>query len=595
MASDKNLSLTQTRIQQVVGSNYTLIFVLLTAFALRTWHVVSLRSLPLFDKLMVDSDVYDRWAQYISAGNWLGGDTTFYMDPLYPYVLALLYKIFGHDLLVVRLVQAAVGTATCALVAIIGYRVSNQKSVGTVAAFLLALYGPVIFQEGEIEKTAFGLFFISAALTFTLFRTRLSCFLAGGCIALATLTRGNVVLLIPLAALYFFAAPEKLTVNTHAHGTSSGWFFSRLAGIQGRNVIAFILGCSLILAPTLLRNHYVSGEWVIITSMTGQNLYTGNNPYNNVGAYRPLPFVRPQSLNEAADFHAKAESVLGRKLTDSEVSSFWFREATTHITDNPLYAAAVFARKFCLFWSNVEIADAWDYYFMKRYSPALNLPLLQFGILAALAALGAVTTYRDSEGVRLLIGFVVAYCCSVIAFFILARYRIHVVPALTVLASLGLHWLWKHLRERHWLNAMPHMVLSTLVLVFSYAGASTFGYTPREHVNSYTLLAELYRMKGDFRSAEALLNEARVTFNNDPSTLLALGLLYGSKKELDTALYFFNQCVQKDATFPDAWFLLGATQENLGKIPAAITSYKKQLEYIPNHEASANRLSALHK
>ena len=143
------------RIELAISSDIALISVLCLAAILRVGHIFSLHSLPLFDRLIIDSEMYDKWAQMIAAGHWLGGYTAFYMDPLYSYVLAILYRIFGHDLLVVRLFQAGLGVATCALVGILGRRVGG-KLVGTLAALFIALYRPSIFQEGEIEKTALG-------------------------------------------------------------------------------------------------------------------------------------------------------------------------------------------------------------------------------------------------------------------------------------------------------------------------------------------------------------------------------------------------------------------------------------------------------
>ena len=73
--------------------------VLLLAACLRIWHILSLRRLPLFEQLIIDSEMYDQWARSIAAGNWLGGENAFYMDPLYPYLLGALYWVFGHHLL----------------------------------------------------------------------------------------------------------------------------------------------------------------------------------------------------------------------------------------------------------------------------------------------------------------------------------------------------------------------------------------------------------------------------------------------------------------------------------------------------------------
>ena len=579
---------------RLLASPYALACVLVLALLLRVGHVLSLRSLPLFDRLWLDSEVYDQWALDIAAGNWLGGDRAFFMDPLYSYVLAIVYSLFGHDLLVARLLQAGLGCATCALVALIGYRVSGSRAVSTVSAFLMAVYEPAVFQEGEIEKTALGVFLITAALACAAGRGRASCFFSGVFLALASLTRGNLLLLLPLGIIYFIIRPEH---EASAPPTDSSAWRDRLrgglTGSGGRNALLFLAGSCLILSAPLLRNHHVSGEWVIITSMAGQNLYTGNNPYNAIGAYKPLPFVRPQSLNEEPDFRAMAESLAGRPLTPGEASSFWLRESLRHIVENPGFAATAFARKFCLFWSDVEVVDTWDMYFMRRYSPVLRLPLLNFSTVLMFAVIGALHYYKKHREVMLLAGFIAAYSVTVTLFFILSRYRIHAVPTLAVLSALGLSWTWGALKEKNWKPLLRAVAVGVPVFLFSYAGSLTFGYDARESVNSYTLLAELYRKNNDLASAEQLLKEALHKFGNTPPTLQALGLLYASRKDPGNAYFYFNQCVTIDESYPDALFLLGISLESLGKTPEAIEAYKRQLVLIPNHAASKERLSVL--
>jgi hypothetical protein len=85
------------------------------ALLLRLAHVWQIRSAPFFTLMMGDSRAYDEWARRIAAGDWIGRDV-FYQAPLYPYFLAVLYNTVGRDPLTVRIVQAAIGSASCALV-----------------------------------------------------------------------------------------------------------------------------------------------------------------------------------------------------------------------------------------------------------------------------------------------------------------------------------------------------------------------------------------------------------------------------------------------------------------------------------------------
>jgi hypothetical protein len=49
---------------------------------------------PLLRYLTLDLKSYDSWARAILAGDLLGKQV-FYQDPLYPYLMALVYKLTG--------------------------------------------------------------------------------------------------------------------------------------------------------------------------------------------------------------------------------------------------------------------------------------------------------------------------------------------------------------------------------------------------------------------------------------------------------------------------------------------------------------------
>ena len=159
------------------------------AAALRTAHVLALRPTPWFDHLVVDPDYYDEWARRIAAGDWLG-DRPFYMDPLYPYFLAVVYRVWGRDLLLVRLLQVALAAGSCALVAVVGRRVAGPV-VGLLAAFAFALYKPDIFYVAEVDKTCLSVFLTTAALALAFGRS-LAARLATASVSIQNTTIGQV-------------------------------------------------------------------------------------------------------------------------------------------------------------------------------------------------------------------------------------------------------------------------------------------------------------------------------------------------------------------------------------------------------------------
>src|SRR5207244_3427575 len=69
---------------------------------------------PYGQSPLIDEEGYVRWAGRIAAGDWLG-QGVFYQDPLYPYLLALLFRISGSSLLFARFAQVLAGAGTVAL------------------------------------------------------------------------------------------------------------------------------------------------------------------------------------------------------------------------------------------------------------------------------------------------------------------------------------------------------------------------------------------------------------------------------------------------------------------------------------------------
>ena len=103
------------------------------ALLVRLVHVWQIRAAPFFSVLMGDSHGYDEWAQRIAGGEWLGHEV-FYQAPLYPYLLGVIYAIAGRHLLLVRIVQVVIGSASCALLALAAARLFSTRRVGVVAA-----------------------------------------------------------------------------------------------------------------------------------------------------------------------------------------------------------------------------------------------------------------------------------------------------------------------------------------------------------------------------------------------------------------------------------------------------------------------------
>lgn len=180
--------------------------VLALALFLRLGHWAAVRGQPFVAELLVDSAEYDRWAREIAAGAWLGKEP-FFQAPLYPYLLATVYTLFGHRLDAVYLLQIALAVAGCWALYRVGRRLAGE-GVGLAAAALAATYGPFIFHDVLLLKeslvvsgASFLLWGLVAARERPLVGRWVLCGLLCGALALL---RENLLLmapLLPLAAL----------------------------------------------------------------------------------------------------------------------------------------------------------------------------------------------------------------------------------------------------------------------------------------------------------------------------------------------------------------------------------------------------------
>lgn len=394
------------------------------AFAARLIVLQQARACPLFRHLIVDARQYSRWADTIVAGDWIGREV-FYQAPLYPYVLALLKAFTGDSLWWIRVAQAALGSAACAVLFMAG-RLLLSRGAGAAAGLVLALYAPAVFQDGLIQKTVLGtlltcvLLWMAARAAVRPGAWRMAG--AGAALGLLALTREETLLLAPALALW-------IAVFVPAPGVGRRVW---MAGALG-------LGLALPLGAVAARNCAVGGEFVLTTSQAGTNFYIGNRAGAN-GTYQPLRPGRSDTSYERRDAVELAERAAGRRLTPSEVSRYWLSRAWGDIRRDPGAWARLMGRKAVLLVNAYEIPDAEDQYFYERYSPALRAlsAVSHLGVLLPLAGAGAVLTAGRGRGLAVLYVMLATMCAGVLIFYVFGRYRFPIVPVLALLAGGGI-------------------------------------------------------------------------------------------------------------------------------------------------------------
>lgn len=398
------------------------VFLLALAFrALYLWGQAAHN--PTFAWPLQDCLAHHDWAQKITGGEGMG-ETPFFRAPLYYYLLAFVYQLFGPSVAAAKILSIVLGAATCYLIARLGNHLGGFAT-GFVAGLLAALYWPFVYFDSHLLSAGVESFlnvgFLLLLLT-AVKRENLPLFLAAGIVwGLSAITRPIVLAVTPGIVLWI-------------------WFVvgGRAKWKRWLTVCAALgLGGCLAVLPVTIRNAVVGGEAVLVASNGGVNFYIGNNPHTN-GYSAIVPGTRADWEGGYEDTHRIAEDALGRRLTESEVSSFWFDRATDWIGEHPGAWSALLGKKLRLFWSPTEISNNAPIGFFAEMAPISALFWFGFPLLTLLAAASLTVRRGPQRGWALLAIFGGLYMVTVVTFFVPARFRLPALPVLIVFAASGL-------------------------------------------------------------------------------------------------------------------------------------------------------------
>lgn len=541
---------------------------LLIGLVLRSIYTVEFSRTPFYRYPILDARYYDQLALQVAEGR-LVGERAFFMGPLYPYLLGATYYVFGHSLLVPRLLQILMGLGNCVLVFFIGRRVFG-RSVGLVAAGLLALYKPEIFYEQtllmEVLSACLALGAVYLILVADEQRKAWWWLIVGGVLGLAALTRANLLLFVPFVLVWCFARTRKGV-------EASAWGVKQRLGICGLVVLGVIAG----IFPATLHNFLAERDFVLITSNAGFNFYIGNNEKAKGKFLIPLNVDMDQDPSGTRI----AERVLGREgLGSSEVSSFWNREAIEFIRNKPGVFLRLLTLKFYYFWGREEIPQIYDPKLMAGLTPLLRWPLVGYIFLSPLAILGIVLALvQRRRGKTLLLLFVVAYVLSIIPFFITSRYRIPVVPFLALFAASALVIFVQALMKRKVYGALA-MAAGFLVLVVALNNSGIRD-PVLEEAQFCNNLGMIHQRLGEPEKAREEF-ERSLRLRPIATAAANLGtLFFDVYNDAPKAIYCYQKAVELNPENARMFCNLGQAYLRSGEEEEAIRAYEKALSLDP--------------
>ena len=350
---------------------------------------------------------------------------TAWFTPIYPYLLAGIFKLFGvysyTSNLVIRFLDNIFSACTCWPIYAIGAKAFGKR-VGAAAAWIWVLFPmSLFFSTVWVWDTALSALMLTLLVAATLElrgSERLSSWFGYGALwALGAMVNPGVVSALPPLALWAL------------------WPLRRRFAAAGRLVLASSLIFAAGIAPWTIRNYVVFHKFIPFRSNFALELWLGNNP---AVPKSWSPWLHPDDdPSEAAKY---------ARMTEIPYMQEKQQEAVRFIRTHPLDTLNFTLYRFSNNWLGMDEspADVWN-----RVPVDVKLGILGNCVFPVLSLLGALFAYREQNETALPLALVMIFFPLV--FYIThasTRYRHPMDPVMLVLAVYALAYPVTYLLKR---------------------------------------------------------------------------------------------------------------------------------------------------
>lgn len=539
------------------------------AVFVRILYLLEISGTPGFEHPMVDEKWHWEWAASIVNDSFFGtGD--WFRAPLYPYFLALLHWITGASVFWAKFLQVFVCGATAFFI----YRLSSHlfgRSAAIVAGLIYAFYGTLVFYESMflipvlfVMLLVWGMYRL---IVHQQARNWASWLGTGLVFGLAAISRPNVLLVVPFLLLWVLLRQDK----------SLGW------GRRLRRPLLVLAGVAVCIAPVTIRNAIVTGDFILISSQGGVNLYLGNNPEAD-GLTMVMPEVDLDETVTWRDFtkvtKAVAQEEAGQSLTAAERSSFWTAKALRFMFEHPGDFMNLLWRKTVFLVSGFENSDNADLYNHRENSNLYAVLLWRtglffpFGVLLPVALMAVwVLRQRWRELLPIYI-FLIAYIPSIVLFLVTARHRLPLAVFLIILAAGGVTTLvrrWRTTDMRDRVIAIAILLITLIAFNQTWFGQEEVRGEFQTHFNTgiqYEKDGKLEEAEAEYLAADAAYPASATLLNNLAYVQYQLG-------KLDAAERNYNRSLELNPDFPPTLNNLGLLMREKDNTDSAIVLFRK--------------------
>ena len=577
------------------------------AFLLRFVYLIAYSSSPFFQVHLADALYHQDWALRI-----LGGDIfslkihgVLYKAPLYPYFLALVYRISGTSNFLPMLLQVIMAALSCLLLFLIGKKYFSARAA-CVGALIYNFYFPAVYFSTEMEIPALAIF-LTLLSFYLLVESPRTIALVGSALVLglSLLALPTNILLLPLYVLVLLGR----------HGGMK----------QGRaKVLLFAAVVFATVFPCTLRNLVVGRRLTLISANGGINLFIGNN-----AKYDETVYLQPgyafEELYDEPRRNAGADSFADR-------DRYWTKKAFGFMVEHPGQEALLLLKKLVLYFADYEICRNTDTYYAKEASIYRRIPFLPASLILATGLAGLLVAIHRRKGLALF-GFYVLQAAPCLIFFVTDRYRLPSMSVWALFSGFFVTSVADAIRDRTWRSGIAASAFAVCVaggsnlnlfvvknpayrphlnLGFIYETQANYGQALMEYAVALNLVknsrmpdikteCELYCRLGNVQMTSNDLEAAKKSFEQaiaiNPSSVPAysyLGTLYDKKRQGDRALQMFRRALELNPWDVVSLNNLGLLYLHDDRFDEAVATLNRAIALAPDDSAAHNDLAYIY-
>jgi tetratricopeptide (TPR) repeat protein len=379
----------------------------------------------------------------------------FPLPPLYIYVLALLLKVSGGSVIVVRTIQILLGTTGVALLSATARRWYAESAAWWTlmggAFFGLASFFELLLLPAALDPflTALDVYGLARACD----RNTTSAWaVAGAILGLHALNRPNVLIVFGVLVVLLVARALRRSETAPAAGRTVAM------------AAAFALAGLIVISPATWRNWSVGHEFVLISAPAGLDAYIGNNADAD-GTLKTVRGVDPSIAGRWLQAPAVASAALGHNASANETSRYFLNQSLDWVKVHPLAEVRLLAIKTRLTVAATFLAVTHSFVFFSRdLVGALTLCFVGPVLVVPLGFVGLVVARpRERPGYWLWAMYVPLSLVSIALFYVTSPLRLPLQVALIVPAGAGAAWMLARIRERNF-NQLTQPVVAAILL-----------------------------------------------------------------------------------------------------------------------------------